>query len=213
MAEIKEALVPISVTTAISGNRGACRRRRHGQEGPGLVTLESDKATMEVPSSVAGVVKELKVKVGDSLSEGKVVALIEWLKAKRKPPPALPRRAGQGRCPGCRYPERAGRPQLPRLPAVVPLSAGAGHRRLRRHSGHRSPGRRWRHGQKDQGLVTLEATRPPWKCRPRWPVWSRRSRSRSATTCRRAMWLRSSRPRALPRRHRPRRRCRRACSR
>ncbi|WP_305118751.1 biotin/lipoyl-containing protein, partial [Xanthomonas translucens] len=42
-----------------------------------LVTLESDKATMEVPSSVAGVVKELKVKVGDSLSEGKVVALIE----------------------------------------------------------------------------------------------------------------------------------------
>ncbi|XQA75773.1 dihydrolipoyllysine-residue acetyltransferase [Xanthomonas sacchari] len=43
----------------------------------GLVTLESDKATMEVPSSVAGVVKELKVKVGDSLSEGKLVALIE----------------------------------------------------------------------------------------------------------------------------------------
>ena len=34
----------------------------------GLVTLESDKATMEVPSSVAGVVKELKVKVGDTLS-------------------------------------------------------------------------------------------------------------------------------------------------
>ena len=43
----------------------------------GLVTLESDKATMEVPSSVAGVVKELKVKVGDTLSEGGVVAVIE----------------------------------------------------------------------------------------------------------------------------------------
>ncbi|HEY2346214.1 MAG TPA: dihydrolipoyl dehydrogenase, partial [Xanthomonadaceae bacterium] len=43
----------------------------------GLVTLESDKATMEVPSPLAGVVKELKVKVGDSLSEGSVVALIE----------------------------------------------------------------------------------------------------------------------------------------
>lgn len=42
-----------------------------------LVTLESDKATMEVPSPFAGVVKELKVKVGDSLSQGKVVALIE----------------------------------------------------------------------------------------------------------------------------------------
>ena len=43
----------------------------------GLVTLESDKATMEVPSSAAGVVKELKVKVGDKLSEGSVVAVLE----------------------------------------------------------------------------------------------------------------------------------------
>ncbi|WP_022973585.1 dihydrolipoyllysine-residue acetyltransferase, partial [Xanthomonas maliensis] len=41
-----------------------------------LVTLESDKATMEVPSSVAGVVKELKVKIGDGLSQGDVVAII-----------------------------------------------------------------------------------------------------------------------------------------
>lgn len=43
----------------------------------GLVTLESDKATMEVPAPFAGVVRELKVKVGDKLSEGSVVALIE----------------------------------------------------------------------------------------------------------------------------------------
>ena len=43
----------------------------------GLVTLESDKATMEVPSPAAGVVKQLKVKVGDSLSEGSVVAVLE----------------------------------------------------------------------------------------------------------------------------------------
>ncbi|MFL6585377.1 MAG: dihydrolipoyl dehydrogenase [Luteimonas sp.] len=42
-----------------------------------LVTLESDKATMEVPASSAGVIKELKVKVGDTLSEGRVVAVIE----------------------------------------------------------------------------------------------------------------------------------------
>jgi hypothetical protein len=42
-----------------------------------LITLESDKATMDVPSSVAGVVKEVKVKLGDKLSEGAVVALIE----------------------------------------------------------------------------------------------------------------------------------------
>jgi pyruvate dehydrogenase E2 component (dihydrolipoamide acetyltransferase) len=43
----------------------------------GLVTLESDKATMEVPSSIAGVVKEVKVKLNDEVSEGTVVALIE----------------------------------------------------------------------------------------------------------------------------------------
>jgi dihydrolipoamide dehydrogenase len=55
----------------------------------GLVTLESDKATMEVPASAAGVVKELKVKVGDKLSEGSVVAVIESSEAavSSLPPP------------------------------------------------------------------------------------------------------------------------------
>ncbi len=42
-----------------------------------LVTLESDKATMEVPSPAAGVVKELKVKVGDKVSEGSLVLTLE----------------------------------------------------------------------------------------------------------------------------------------
>src|SRR5207342_827070 len=52
----------------------------------GLVTLESDKATMEVPSSVAGVVKELKVKLGDKLAEGSVVAILETDAAHATPP-------------------------------------------------------------------------------------------------------------------------------
>uniref|UniRef100_UPI0031F2FD33 biotin/lipoyl-containing protein n=1 Tax=Stenotrophomonas sp. PS02297 TaxID=2991423 RepID=UPI0031F2FD33 len=43
----------------------------------GLVTLESDKATLEVPSSAAGVVKEIKVKLDDKLSEGDVVVVLE----------------------------------------------------------------------------------------------------------------------------------------
>jgi len=43
----------------------------------GLVTLESDKATMEVPASAAGVVKEVRVKLNDAVSEGDVVAVIE----------------------------------------------------------------------------------------------------------------------------------------
>ncbi len=42
-----------------------------------LVTLESDKATMDVPSPATGVVKEIKVQLGDKLSEGSVVLLLE----------------------------------------------------------------------------------------------------------------------------------------
>ncbi|MCX7149457.1 MAG: dihydrolipoyllysine-residue acetyltransferase [Rhodocyclales bacterium] len=42
-----------------------------------LITLESDKATMDVPSPVSGVVTELKVKVGDKVAEGTLVALID----------------------------------------------------------------------------------------------------------------------------------------
>ena len=78
MAEIKEARVPdigdysdvpvIEVLVAV-GDTVA--------KDQGLVTLESDKATLEVPAPFAGVVRELKVKLGDTLSEGSVVALIE----------------------------------------------------------------------------------------------------------------------------------------
>ena len=42
-----------------------------------LVTLESDKATMDVPSSAAGVVKEIRVNMGDKISEGSVVVVLE----------------------------------------------------------------------------------------------------------------------------------------
>jgi pyruvate dehydrogenase E2 component (dihydrolipoyllysine-residue acetyltransferase) len=53
-----------------------------------LVTLESDKATMDVPSPVAGVVKELKVKVGDTVSEGTVIVLVEGAGAAAAAAPA-----------------------------------------------------------------------------------------------------------------------------
>jgi len=43
----------------------------------GLVTLESDKATMEVPSPAAGVIREMKLKLDDVVSEGDVVAILE----------------------------------------------------------------------------------------------------------------------------------------
>ena len=59
----------------------------------GLVTLESDKATMEVPSPVAGVIKELRVKLGDEVSEGVVVATIEAGDAAAAAAPAAPAKA------------------------------------------------------------------------------------------------------------------------
>ena len=42
-----------------------------------LVTVESDKASMEIPSSHAGVIKELKVKLGDKVSEGSLFLMLE----------------------------------------------------------------------------------------------------------------------------------------
>jgi len=42
-----------------------------------LITLESDKASMEIPSPVAGTVKEMKVKVGDRINQGDLIALVE----------------------------------------------------------------------------------------------------------------------------------------
>jgi pyruvate dehydrogenase E2 component (dihydrolipoamide acetyltransferase) len=42
-----------------------------------LITVESDKASMEIPSSDAGIIKEIKVAIGDNTSEGKVILLLE----------------------------------------------------------------------------------------------------------------------------------------
>ncbi|CAN7396920.1 dihydrolipoyl dehydrogenase [Acidovorax sp. LjRoot194] len=53
-----------------------------------LVTVESDKASMEIPSSHAGVVKELKVKLGDKIAEGSVVLTLETSDAAAAPAPA-----------------------------------------------------------------------------------------------------------------------------
>src|SRR3970282_275701 len=58
-----------------------------------LVTLESDKATMEIPSPGAGTVKELRVKVGDKVSQGSPILMLDTAseeKSQTKPPPAAP---------------------------------------------------------------------------------------------------------------------------
>jgi dihydrolipoamide dehydrogenase len=55
-----------------------------------LVELESDKATMEVPSPAAGVVKEIKVEEGDKVSEGSVILVLEGAEAADTPAEAAP---------------------------------------------------------------------------------------------------------------------------
>ncbi len=58
-----------------------------------LVTLESDKATMEVPSSHTGTVKEIRVKVGDKVSQGAVIATLETQEpAKTEAPKEAPKK-------------------------------------------------------------------------------------------------------------------------
>ncbi len=79
----------------------------------GLITLESDKATMEVPSSAAGVVKALQVKLGDTLSEGDVVAVIEVAGEASAPAAAAPAKA------------EAPKPATPPAPATPAPQAAA----------------------------------------------------------------------------------------
>ncbi|PKH02457.1 dihydrolipoyllysine-residue acetyltransferase [Psychromonas sp. MB-3u-54] len=61
-ADITDILVSVGDTIAVEQD---------------ILTIEGDKASMDVPSSVAGVVKEIKVKVGDSVSEGNLVLTVE----------------------------------------------------------------------------------------------------------------------------------------
>jgi pyruvate dehydrogenase E2 component (dihydrolipoamide acetyltransferase) len=82
-----------------------------------LVTLESDKATMDVPSPAAGTVKEVKVKVGDKVREGSPIVLLEAAaapaagaaKAAAAPAPEEPPRAAPA----------APAPEPPRAPAAA----------------------------------------------------------------------------------------------
>ena len=85
-----------------------------------LVTVESDKASMEIPSSAAGVVKELKVKLGDKLNEGDLIVVLESdAAAAPAPQPAAPAPAS----PAPAAPAAAPAPQAA-APAAAPASAG-----------------------------------------------------------------------------------------
>jgi len=84
-----------------------------------LLTVESDKASMEIPSSHAGVVKELKVKLGDKVSEGSMVLVLEAAgaaaAAAAAPTPAV-----------ASTPPAAPTPETPAPSAATSPSTGAG---------------------------------------------------------------------------------------
>ncbi len=60
-----------------------------------LLTLESDKATMEVPSSDEGIVKEMKVKVGDKVSQGSTILVLEVAEGKATAPMPVNNKAAE----------------------------------------------------------------------------------------------------------------------
>jgi len=124
MAELKEARVPdigdydgvpvIELLVAVGDTV---------TQDQGLVTLESDKATMEVPAPFAGVVRELKVKIGDQLAEGSVVALIEPTEEAAKTAPTQPQEPAKPTAPAA--PAAAAAPPKAEAPAAAKAEAPA----------------------------------------------------------------------------------------
>ena len=96
-----------------------------------LITLESDKATMEIPASAAGVVKELKLKVGDEVSEGAVIAVLEV--GEGASAPAEPKNSAPAPAPASEpapKSESAPAPAAAKAPsAPAPQAAGASGRK------------------------------------------------------------------------------------
>src|SRR5579859_1255205 len=84
-----------------------------------LITLESDKATMEIPASASGVIKEMKLKVGDEVSEGAVIAILEVAgEAAAAPAPAAPAPSSPAAAPAPAVP-------APAKPAAAPAPQAA----------------------------------------------------------------------------------------
>jgi pyruvate dehydrogenase E2 component (dihydrolipoamide acetyltransferase) len=77
MADLKEARVPDIGQSDVPVIEVLVKAGDRVEKEQSLITLESDKATMEVPAPFAGTVKEVKVKVGDEVGEGALIAIIE----------------------------------------------------------------------------------------------------------------------------------------
>ncbi|TAA09928.1 dihydrolipoyl dehydrogenase [Pseudoxanthomonas winnipegensis] len=91
----------------------------------GLATLESDKATLEVPSSADGVVKEIKIKVGDKVSQGSLVVVLEAAgEAAAAPAPAAPQPAAPAKAEAPKAEKVEPKPEAA-APAPAPAPAPA----------------------------------------------------------------------------------------
>ena len=82
-----------------------------------LITLESDKATMEIPSPAAGVVKALRVKLGDKVAEGSIILLLDA--SEGEAPAAQPPKSAEISAPSAPAPE----PATASAPAAEPAAA------------------------------------------------------------------------------------------
>ena len=93
-----------------------------------LITVESDKATMEIPSPVAGIVRELRVKVGDKVAEGTLILLLEEMEGAQpvaaapqaKPAAAAPKPSLTAAVPAPPVGETRGSADLAEVPPLVP---------------------------------------------------------------------------------------------
>ena len=97
-----------------------------------LITVESDKATMEIPSPAAGVVKELRVKAGDKVSKGSLILLLDGAadaprpaqkkapEPARAPAPAVAKPAPAAPVVPIGRPAPPAAPDFPRAPEAVP---------------------------------------------------------------------------------------------
>jgi pyruvate dehydrogenase E2 component (dihydrolipoamide acetyltransferase) len=86
-----------------------------------LITVESDKASMEIPSSHAGVVKDIKVKVGDKINQGDIVLSVEAAEGAAAPAPAAAAPAPAAPAPAAAAPAPAATP----APTAAPAPAAA----------------------------------------------------------------------------------------
>ena len=129
MAEIKQVLVPdIGDYKDVSIIEVMVKAGDTIKAEDNLVTLETDKAAMEVPAPYSGVIKEMKVKVGDKVSQGSLILLLESSDAATAPKagkPAVPVAAAPVSAPASAPAALAAKPAAAPVPAsaVQPVSS------------------------------------------------------------------------------------------